>query len=60
MGADKDAVATKFNTDVKSIIEGVSGVEISVAAQLGVGDPYKTITNVTKIDSEDPCSLEHV
>jgi len=54
--------AEKFNADeeVKKIKEEYGGVSISVSTQLGAGDDYQVITNVTTI--EDPntkVNLDH-
>lgn len=55
----KEAQAAKFTEEVKPIIEGVEGVTVSVKAQLGAGDMYKVINNVTTLDDEAPVSIEH-
>lgn len=57
---DQADLADKFKEAVKPIIDGKSGIEINVQAKLGVGCQYKTITDITKMDSEDPVNLEHV
>jgi len=58
--ADQSAVATKFTDASKVITDGISNVGISVAALLGAGDQYQTITAVQKMDSDAVVSLEHV
>jgi len=55
----ESAKVDQFKEAIKPITDGISGVSISVAAVVGAGDMYKTITNVTTLDSEEPVSIEH-
>jgi len=53
--------ADAFNASIKEIKEGYEGLSIAVNSELGVGDKYKTITNVTTIeDSGTKVSIEHI
>jgi len=51
--------ANKFKEEVKPLIEGIAGLEISVVAKLGAGDVYQAIKNVTPMDKEEKCDLTH-
>jgi len=52
--------AEKFNADIKSVVEGYEGVAVKVSSAVGVGDQYRTITNVTTLDDiENTTSIEH-
>ena len=55
----QSAKADKFKEDIKPIIDGIEGISISVNSVVGAGDMYKTITNVTTLDSEDAVNIEH-
>jgi hypothetical protein len=51
--------ADKFNEAIKPITDGIEGISVSVAAVVGAGDMYKTITGVTTLDAETPVDIEH-
>ena len=51
--------AAAFNTAVKEITSGVEGLEINVVSKLGVGDKYKTITDVVALNETEKMNLEH-
>jgi len=53
------AKAESFNQAIKPIVKDIEGVNVAVNAIIGVGDQYKTITNVNTLDSSDPVSIEH-
>jgi len=52
--------ADKFNEAIKPIIDGIEGVQVSVAAVVGAGDMYQTIKGVTTLDdAETAVDIEH-
>jgi len=63
MPAEDDAKATNAAKKVKELLEAekISKVKVDIKAQIGAGDPYKTITGVVDINKEDtPVDLTHV
>jgi len=51
--------AKKFNEEIKPVIEGITGVDVSVTSKLGAGDPYSTIANLVSIKADGPVELAH-
>ena len=48
----------QFNEKIKSVIEGVDGVECSVVSTLSAGDKYQTITDIEEMNGEDGKKVE--
>jgi thiol-disulfide isomerase/thioredoxin len=55
----KKGAVDAFKEEVKQFIDGVEGVKVEVGCQIGAGQTYGTIENVTKIDSDEKTTLEH-
>lgn len=56
---DADKVA-KTKAALEAVLDGTTGVELGLAAKLGAGDPYQTITKLEKSSEDGPAELAHV
>lgn len=55
----KKEAAAAFNAEVKSLVEGIEGIQINLNSVVGAGQKYSTISNVTTIADDAETSLEH-
>lgn len=52
LSAKEQDLADRVTNAIKPLIEGITGVRVSIVAKLGAGDPYKTIEGIVPIRSE--------
>ena len=56
--SDADKVDA-FNAAIKEITKDIEGIDINVVSKLGLGDKYKTITNVIPLNKRKKVNIEH-
>lgn len=54
-----EAKVNKFKESIKTVIEGLQGVQVSVNCAIGAGCMYKTITKIVPIKESTPIDLVH-
>jgi len=59
LSPDKKDAVNAFKEEIKAFTDGVEGIEIEVACQIGAGCMYDPIKNIVPIAGGDPLTLEH-